>query len=170
MFRALFRRSFPRATTTQSGARSSLRMRETAPPAERPWSVRLSDWLGASGWRVSTVERPPSFAERARGETLAAARLDFADALWDIRSESAADLLDRIAVLRSLHELWHVRGEVFGQVSCRHDQAEAARRLATIDRHFQKRPLRARESAGVNGAERLNRADDADRENAAPLA
>jgi hypothetical protein len=126
-------------------------MRETAPPAERPWSVRLGDWLGASGWRVSTVERPPSFAERARSETLAAARLDFADALWDVRTESAVDLLDRIALSRSLHELWHFRGEVFGQVSCRHDQAEAACRLAQIDRHFQKRPRRARDSAGVNG-------------------
>ena len=126
-------------------------MRETAPPVERLWSVRLGDWLGASGWRVSTVERPPSFAERARSEKLAAARLDFADALWDVRTESAVDLLDRIALSRSLHELWHFRGEVFGQVSCRHDQAEAACRLAQIDRHFQKRPRRARDSAGANG-------------------
>jgi hypothetical protein len=171
MFRALFRRSFPRAAaTTQSGARSSLRMRETAPPAERPWSVRLGDWLGASGWRVSTVERPPSFAERARSETLAAARLDFADALWDIRTESAAELLDRIAITRSLHELWHFRGEVFGQVSCRHDQAEAARRLAAIDRHFHKRPLRARDSAGVNGASGVNAVNGADRADSAKTA
>ena len=33
--------------------------------------------------------------------------------------------LDRIAVTRSLHELWHLRGEVFSLVSRRHDQAEA---------------------------------------------
>ncbi|MGZ5206172.1 MAG: hypothetical protein ACXWCI_14765 [Caldimonas sp.] len=40
---------------------------------------------------------------------------------------------------RSLHELWHFREEVFSLVACRHDQAEAARRLAELDRHFGRR-------------------------------
>jgi hypothetical protein len=38
--------------------------------------------------------------------------------------------------MRSLHELWHFREEVFSLVACRHDQAEATRRLARLNRHF----------------------------------
>ena len=69
-----------------------------------------------------------------------------------------ATALDRIAVTRSLHELWHLRGEVFDLVSLRHDQAEAERRLADLDRHFAKRSPLARwrdaSSAGASARER----------------
>jgi hypothetical protein len=41
-------------------------------------------------------------------------------------------------VTRSLHELWHQRGEVFASIAHGHDQSEAARRLAELDRHFRK--------------------------------
>ena len=71
-----------------------------------------------------------------RRDALPAARLDFADALFDVRSPAAYDLLSRIAVTRSLHELWHLREEVFSLVSCRHSQDEAASRLASLNRHF----------------------------------
>ena len=71
-----------------------------------------------------------SFGQRGRLDALAAARLDFADALYDVHTVAAGAALDRIAVTRSLHELWHLRGEVFDLVSLRHDQAEAERRLA----------------------------------------
>jgi hypothetical protein len=64
------------------------------------------------------------------------ARLDFADALIDVRSPAALDLLSRIAVTRSLPELWHFREEVFSLVSRRHTQDEALRRLAVLNRHF----------------------------------
>ena len=72
----------------------------------------------------------------ARRDTLPAARLDFADALFDVRSPAAYDLLSRIAVTRSLHELWHFREEVFSLVSRRHTQDEAASRLTALNRHF----------------------------------
>ena len=129
---------------------------ESYPPLafshRRAWSSRLGGWLGASGWRVSGLEVPRSFGRRARGEALAAARLDFADALIDVRTPGAATALDRIAVARSLHELWHFRAEVFSRVSRRHDQAEAARRLAELDRHF---PKRSRSAAFRIGATML---------------
>ncbi len=77
--------------------------------------------------------------ERTRGEALAAARLDFDEALGDIRTPAAIDARSRIAVSRSLHELWHFREEVFSLVACRHDQARAAGRLAELDLHFPRR-------------------------------
>jgi len=117
----------------------------------RAWSSRLSDWLGASGWRVSRVDGMSSFGQRGRLDALATARLDFADALFDVHTVAAGAALDRIAVARSLHELWHLRGEVFDLVSRRHDQAAAERRLRDIDRHFARRsPLaRWRDASGA---------------------
>jgi hypothetical protein len=97
---------------------------------------RLSTSFGAS-WPAS------SFGQAARRERVAAARLDFADALIDVHTDAAADALDRIAVARSLAELWNFRGEVFSRIAQRHNQAEAARRLALLDRHFPKRSRRA---------------------------
>ena len=80
---------------------------------------------------------------RQRSAALASARLDFAEALFDVRTPASAALVDRIAIIRSLHELWHLRGEVFGHVSRRHGQAEADDRLAALDAHFPKRMRRA---------------------------
>ena len=85
---------------------------------------------------MSRVELGSSFGPRGRRDAIAAARLDFADALRDVRSAAASAALDRIAVARSLHALWHLRGEVFAHVSRRHDQAEAQRRIAALDVHF----------------------------------
>ena len=72
-------------------------------------------------------------------EALAAARLDFDEALGDIRTSAALEVRSRIAVARSLRELWHFREQVFSLVSCRHDQARAAGRLAELDLHFRRR-------------------------------
>jgi hypothetical protein len=145
MLRALFSRSSARTSTERASGPSSHRLAETFPPqasSARRWPARLADWLGASGWRLASTELPSSFGERARRDALVAARLDFADALDDMHSPSAELAIDRIAATRSLHELWHFRGEVFSHVSCRHDQAEASRRLAALDRHFAKRSAR----------------------------
>jgi len=62
-------------------------------------------------------------------------------------------VLERIASTRSLHELWHLRGEVFDLVSLRHDQATAKRCLQELDRHFAKRsPLARWRDASSAGA------------------
>ncbi len=106
--------------------------------ALRPWPSRLGDWLGASGWRVSGVDLMSSFGERSafRMRSPRPASTSPTRCSTSIRKQQAQLALDRIAVTRSLHELWHFRGEVFGEVSRRHDQAEAERRLAALDRHF----------------------------------
>ncbi len=113
-----------------------------------PLSAILSSFLSSSA-PESTVRRVESCLPLARsrgprwtrrfkrnGDALASARLDFAEALGDVRSNAALDAQSRIALARSLQELWHFREEVFSLVACRHDQAEAARRLAELNRHF----------------------------------
>ncbi|HEY2560812.1 MAG TPA: hypothetical protein VGI48_14000 [Caldimonas sp.] len=112
-----------------------------------------------SRWRLSTSAgtswpASSSFGKAARRERVAAARLDFADALIDVHTDAAADALDRIAVARSLHELWHFRVEVFSRIAQRHDQAEAARRLALLDRHFPTQTRRALARPGRTGTGR----------------
>ena len=102
---------------------------ESCPP--QPPQHQRSGWPARLGF------------DRHRGDALAAARLDFADALADVRFPSAHDIRMRIAVARSMHELWHFREEVFSLVARRHDQAEAATRLASLNRHF---PQRAKAS------------------------
>jgi hypothetical protein len=161
MFRS--RRSRPHADhpAEMSSRATPARNIESRPPQAlipRAWSSRLSDWLGVSGWRVSRIDGVSSFGQRGRLDALAAARLDFADALFDVHTVAAGAALDRIAVTRSLHELWHLRGEVFDLVSLRHDQAAAERRLQELDRHFAKRsPLtrwRDATRAGASACER----------------
>lgn len=119
---------------------------ESRPPSLWPdrfdWRSRFGDWLRSSSFAAAGDGF--GFPRRRRlGEALVTARLDFADALIDVRIHVAAGTLDRIAVARSLHELWHLREEVFSVLSLRHDQAEAGRRLNELDRHFPKRRLPA---------------------------
>jgi len=112
----------------------------------------LQRWISSvSPWVASRSGRPSSAGWRVGGQALADARLDFADALIDLRSSTAAGTLDRIAVARSLHDLWNFREEVFALVAHRHDQREASTRLASLDRHFSARPQRTRLAERVNG-------------------
>ena len=161
MFRPLRSRSHTARPASAPGRAAAARSAESPPPqasAPRAWSLRLSDWLGVSGWRVSRVDFVSSFGQRGRVDALAAARVDFADALFDVHTVAAGGALDRIAATRSLHELWHLRGEVFDLVSLRHDQAEARRRLTDLDRHFARRsPLARWRDASSAGADAIER-------------
>jgi hypothetical protein len=125
----------------------SRRGRHAAMPLP-PLSAILSSFLSSSA-PESTVRRVESCLPLARsrgprwarhfrrnGDAVAMARLDFADALADVRSNASLEAQSRIALARSLQELWHFREEVFSLVACRHDQTEAARRLAELNRHF----------------------------------
>ena len=120
----------------------------------RSLSFLSTAWRPSKAKTASRVESRPPVAMRAAGtgtgwrswlgrdrriENLEAARLEFAEALFDVPTAAAARVLDRIAIARSLHELWHLREEIFSFVACRHDQGEAASRLARLDRHFPKR-------------------------------
>jgi hypothetical protein len=140
MPRSLFSSWLLSSSNAVARSRSTRSSVESVPPpiAERSWPSRLGEWLMASGWRVSFAESS-SFGRSGRGEEIAEARLDFADALFDIRTDAAADTLDRIAEARRMHELWHLRAEVFGRVALRYGQAEAERRLAELDVHFARR-------------------------------
>ena len=144
MFRSPRSRSHHDPLAEMPNRSTPARTVESRPPQTRAWPSRLSEWLGASGWRVSRVDGASSFGQRGRLDALAAARLDFADALYDVHTAAAGAALDRIAVTRSLHELWHLRGEVFDLLSRRHDQATAKRHLQDLDRHFAKRSPLAR--------------------------
>jgi hypothetical protein len=146
---SMLRSRFPVRSLSNSVAPPSSRsLVESVPPSstQRSWPSRLGEWLMTSGWRIESDGRLP-FGRRL-GDAIAAARLDFADALSDVRTDGAADALDRIAETSRLDELWHLRAEVFGRVAERHGQAEAERRLAAIDAHFarksRRRPYRAR--------------------------
>ena len=101
---------------------------ETRPPVPER---RRSSWARRFGF------------ERSSRAALAAARVDFAEALRDLRTPEALDTKSRVVVARSLHELWHFREQVFSLVACRYNQAEAARRLAALDRHFARRARRS---------------------------
>jgi hypothetical protein len=120
----------------------------------RSLSFLSSAWRPSKAKTASRVESRPPVAARAVGtgsgwrswlgsdrrlRSLDAARLEFAGALFDIHTAEAGRVLDRIAIARSPHELWHLREEIFSLVSRRHDQAEAASRLVALDRHFPKR-------------------------------
>ncbi|MEO8524745.1 MAG: hypothetical protein ABI460_08510 [Caldimonas sp.] len=108
---------------------------ETCPPLLRPYR---SPWVRRLGF------------DRARREALAAARIDFVEAIRDLRTPAALDTKSSIVVARSMHELWHFRGQVFGLIACRHNQAEAARRVAKLDCHFARRPRRSGANAPTN--------------------
>jgi hypothetical protein len=157
MFRALSR-WFVTASNDSARRETPECIVESYPPLafahRRAWPSRLGDWLAAGSWRTSAATLPSSFGRRARREAVAAARLGFAAALSDIHTDGAADTLDRIAVVRSLHELWYFRAEVFSRVAEQHDQAEAARRLAVVDRHFPQRTRRAAARSTSAGASR----------------
>ena len=103
------------------------------------WLARVRGWLTESwpGSECLTKARP----ERAKA--MSAAREDFFAALADLTLPAAAALLDRIEFARSMHELWHLRAEVFALVSLERDQLEADRRLATLNRHFPTRAPRS---------------------------
>jgi hypothetical protein len=91
-----------------------------------------------SGIQVSGPGVPPGEAETRLGgaEPLANARRDFVEALADIRTQQAGDLLRRIGLARSLRELWFLRTEVFNLVAHHRDQAEANHRMAALSAHF----------------------------------
>lgn len=52
-------------------------------------------------------------------------------------------LQQRINIARSLHELWHLRPEVFKLVALRYSQGEAQSRLDRLNRHFPTRAPRS---------------------------
>ena len=111
----------------------------------RPWLTVVREWL-AGGWPGQASARNAPRPDRVpRGALpLEAIRKEFIESIDGIRTPAALALLGRIHVARSLHELWHLRAEIFSLVSLHHDQAEADARLVGLNRHFQTRSPRSK--------------------------
>lgn len=100
------------------------------------------EWLtGVPETRIAPESRAQS---SSRGSVqLTNVRGEFIDALRDIPGHTADDVIAQIYAAASMHELWHLRLDVFNLVSCQHDQAEADDRLARLNRHFPTRSPRS---------------------------
>ncbi|MFY9514021.1 MAG: hypothetical protein WAQ05_23915 [Rubrivivax sp.] len=117
---------------------SSLLRVEVRPPSlchapDSTWQ-RLMFWLMATAPQDAS---PPL-------NRLPGVRDEFTVALADVDSFDAEVLRERIALARSLRELWHLRADVYRAVSLQHSQSLAEERLAELNRHF---PTRAPRSA-----------------------
>jgi hypothetical protein len=76
-------------------------------------------------------------------QRLRAIRVEFAEALDDIPTQHASFLQHRVRCARSLHELWHLRSEMYSLIAVQHNQEEAERRLAPLNRFFPTRSPRS---------------------------
>jgi hypothetical protein len=138
-------------------ATSSSRKRRTptavCPPAARSgsacregqsWREQLGHWIDTAwpGLLAATL-RASSSKIIAGVASLRDVRHEFADSLRDIAIEHTGSTLNGIRSAHSLHELWHLRPEIFNLVARHRDQAEAGRRLALLNRHFPTRAPRS---------------------------
>lgn len=104
----------------------------------------LTDWLRRGGLPVAPRRAfADSDSAASARSPLAAVRHDFMETLADLHSGTALQLRERIRRSGSMHELWHLRAEVFSLVALRHSQAEADDRLAWLNRHFPTRGPRS---------------------------
>jgi hypothetical protein len=70
-------------------------------------------------------------------------RVEFMRAVADVEGDEADGLRNRIALSRSLRELWHLRAELFRLIGVAFSQREAESRLATLNQHFPARAPRS---------------------------
>ena len=127
---------------------------EVPPPLARhrapPWRRRFAAWL-TSGFpvdgSVSTAFGVWSPPPPRQATALSEARAAFREALEDLATPGIGLTLEHIRCARSLHELWHLRAEVFNLIACLRSQREADLRLAVVDRHFSTRTRRQARSA-----------------------
>lgn len=126
---------------------------EVPPPMARdrtpPWRRRFAAWLGSglSDASVSTAFGVWSPPPPRQATALSEARAAFREALEDLAMPETGITLEHIRCARSLHELWHLRAEVFNLIACLRSQREADLRLAVVDRHFSSRTRRQARSA-----------------------
>ena len=113
-------------------------------PFSASWRERLGHWIDTAWPSLLAATRQADSSKVILGAVpFEGVRYEFARSLSDIRTEQARDAANRICGARSLHELWHLRLEVFNHVARQHDQAEATRRLALLNRHFPTRAPRS---------------------------
>lgn len=108
----------------------------TCPPRAAGSTLEaLWRWLDA-GWTQSPISRVARKSLRRVGP-------EFIDSVADIPGPRCAELQRRIRSAQSLHDLWHLRSDIFALVSHEHDQAQAQERLARLNRHFPTRASRS---------------------------
>ena len=70
-------------------------------------------------------------------------RVEFMRAIADIDGDDADVVRNRIALSRSLRELWHLRSDLFRIIGVALSQTQAEARLAALNRHFPTSTLRS---------------------------
>jgi hypothetical protein len=129
---------------------------EVCPPAlhrstpstswQEGWQAGLRDWL-QSAWPTTAgsahstqSQWPKELSMTVQSNSpLSMVRREFVDALRDIRTQQAGDLLGRIRTARSMRDLWHLRTEIYNLVSRHRDESEATVRLNRLNRFFPQR-------------------------------
>ncbi len=115
------------------------------------WQAGLRDWLQStlptssrhaentlvsstlSGWNKELTMTVQA------SSPLSLVRREFINSLGDMRTQQAGDLVGRMRIARSMHELWHLRIDVYNLVAQHHDESEATRRLNRLNRFFPQR-------------------------------
>jgi hypothetical protein len=104
----------------------------------------LTRWLRRGGLNDLRGSRFDAalFGDPAR-LPLSKVRAEFVATLADLAGGPSLQLRERIERACSMHELWHLRVDVFRLVALHHDQAEADDRLAWLNRYFPTRSPRS---------------------------
>lgn len=114
------------------------------PKARHPLRVgQWREWLTGIPDTRFPADSPASALPTRSDARLTSVRNEFIDALGDIPGHAADDAIAQIYAAASMHDLWHLRLDVFNLVSFHHDQAEADHRLSQLNRHFPTRSPRS---------------------------
>ena len=122
------------APATEWAPSSSFR-KEVRPPALfarsqpqwRRWVTTVWHWL----WDEQDLEDHPRVLQG-----LNQVKTEFLSVVWDLQSYTATRARESISQARSLRELWHLRADVFRVIAVHRGQAEAYRRMESLNRHF----------------------------------
>ena len=111
---------------------------------QQGWRDHLAHAIDAVWPSLLTLTRRADSSKVIAGAApLEDVRREFARSLRDLAPENTRSTLNGIHSARSLHELWHLRPEVFNLIARHQDQAAADRRLALLNRHFPTRSPRS---------------------------
>jgi hypothetical protein len=113
---------------------------EVCPPSLR--QAPTSRWNRLLGWLMA----PGLLQASPTPDRLPPVKNDFLASIVDIEGPAATELDHRIAQSLTLRELWHLRADLYHLIALNHNQHEAERRLAALNRHF---PTRAPRSGFV---------------------
>lgn len=138
--------SAPLETAAPEWAPSSSFRKEVKPPSLfarsepqwRRWLATAWHWL----WDAQDLEDHPRVLQG-----LSQVRTEFLSVVWDLQSYAASNTRESINQARSLRELWHLRADVFSVIAVHRGQAEAYRRLESLNRHFPVRITSAADQA-----------------------